>query len=149
MTLTPDELDRLKHLSEAPDAPAVSAPLVAPAGPSRKTIAFIVGLLGILAAFLHTQLGISLQAGEAMAGLAPVLAFIFSEAKNDLQKIKSGLIQSRKYSDPAFLAALAGSVLPYINSALGLHLPAETILAVLAAVIGGVAVKRNADLKKA
>lgn len=96
---------------------------------SRKTITVIAAVVGAIITFFQSQFGLSIS-GTAVAGsLAAVLAYVFFEGKMDLRRVQSGLVQGRKWVDPAFWVALVSALLPVINTQLELKLPVETITA--------------------
>lgn len=96
---------------------------------SRKTITVVAAVVGAIITFFQSQFGLSIS-GTAVAGsLAAVLAYVFFEGKMDLRRLQSGLVQGRKWADPAFWVALISAILPVLNTQLGLGLPTETITA--------------------
>lgn len=112
----------------------------------RKTLMFIVALLGAVLAFLQAEAGLVINASAVAAAAVAVVVYLFGEAKNDLARIKQKIFQEHKWKDPAFWISLVAAILPVLNSSLGLEIPVETIIGILTALVGLIFANRNRKL---
>ena len=99
---------------------------------SRKTLMFVLGLLGALLAFLKSQFGLAIDSTAVIGGLTVISLYIFSEAKLDIQRVGQ---QAAKFKDPKFWVAFIVTILTALNENLGLNLPIEAIQAVLGLIL--------------
>ena len=91
---------------------------------SRKTLMFILGLLGAFLTFFGTQFGLAIDSTAMIGGLTVISLYIFSEAKLDIQRVGQ---QAAKFRDPKFWLAFVVAILTELNASLGLNLPIEVI----------------------
>ena len=117
----------------------------------RKIIMLIIGVLGVVLAYFRDQFGLSgLNLEVMLVALVPIIAYIFGEARSDMERIKKSLAeQSGKWIDPKFLIGLAAALLVWANQALGLNLPVEIIVTALTFILGLIFRKELSALKKA
>jgi len=102
---------------------------------SRKTILFIIAIIGAIIGFFGDQFGVALSGTAVAGGLTAIVVYLFGEMKNDIARVKNGIIQEKKWKDPAFWTALVASLLPVINTNLNLNLPVDTIVATLSGIL--------------
>lgn len=101
---------------------------------SRKTILVIGGVLGAVLAVFQSTFGLTLNGKAAAAGLVAVLVYVFFEGKADRDRMKA---QAAKWKDSKFWLSIVGAAVAALGTAgVSLPLPAETITAILAAIVG-------------
>lgn len=110
---------------------------------SRKTIAFVVAILGaILAVFQGLFEGLSLDPAALAAGIGAVLTYIFFEAKLDLSALKK---QPGKWKDPKFWVTAISVTLAAVEAQFGIGIPVESIvsgLTILVSILFGMKFKK-------
>jgi len=99
---------------------------------SRKTLMFVLGLLGAFLTFLQSQFGLAIDTTAVIGGLTIVGLYIFAEAKLDIQRVGQ---QVAKFKDPKFWLAFVIAILTYLNTSLGWDLPIEVIQTFLGLVL--------------
>jgi cobalamin synthase len=107
----------------------------------------VLGFILALVTFLQEHVGISVAAGGAVSALAIIATYLFGEFKSDIQRVRGGLFQDKKWKDPAFWGALVAAILPVVSENLGIQLPIELITGVVAVILGLVFKKRVNDAK--
>jgi len=117
----------------------------------RKIIMLIIGFLGVVLAYFRDQFGLSgLQLEAVLVALVPIVAYLFGEARNDMERIKKNLAeQSKKWVDPKFIIGLVAALVVWVNQAFGLNLPVEIIVTVLTFILGLIFRRDYSALKKA
>lgn len=102
----------------------------------RKIIMLVVGGIAAVVGFVLPALGITDSNLPGVVGsLGIILSYVFFEAKADIARIKDGMQQLGKWTDPAFWVGLIGAILAYLSGELGLNLPLELISGLLVVVI--------------
>lgn len=110
---------------------------------SRKTIGFIVAIIGAILIAFQKQFGLSLDPTAVAAGIGAVLTYIFFEAKLDLKALAK---QPGKWKDPKFWMTIISTVLAGIEANFQLGIPVEAIitsLTGLVAILFGVQFKKS------
>jgi len=101
---------------------------------SRKTLLTILAVLGAILGVFGTTFGLTLNATALVAGIGAVLVYVFFEAKADCARIKA---QVARFKDAKFWLTVISAVLAALQSSgITLPIPAETIIAVLTAIVG-------------
>ncbi len=113
---------------------------------SRKTVLFIVAIIGAILTWMTGVFGLSISAGAVVAGMMAVVVYIFGEMKNDISRIRKKIYQDGKWRDPAFWTSLVAALLPVINSYFKLNIPVETIVSILTVVLAIIFGKRQISL---
>lgn len=99
---------------------------------SRKTLLTVLGIITVIVTFLQEQFGLSAGLVAAAGGVGLALLYVLFEAKLDFKKVSD---QATKWRDPKFWIAFVGVLVPALNTQLGLNLPTEAIVAVLAVIM--------------
>lgn len=99
---------------------------------SRKTLLAVLGILTAILAFFKEQFGLGMDVTAVLASLTAAVLYILFQAKLDLKKLGA---QPGRWKDPKFWLAMAAVILAALNKELGLNLPAEAIIAVLAVIM--------------
>lgn len=113
----------------------------------RKTILGIFAIFSAIVVFLKDQIGVSIEATTIAATMAVIATYFVGEYKNDIERFKKKIIQSKKWNDPTFWTALLASVLPIVNEKFGLKIPIETVTSVVVLVMGTIFAKRHKEIK--
>lgn len=100
---------------------------------SRKTIAWVVTILGTLLTIFQEQFGLHIDPLAVAAGIGAVLTYIFFEAKLDLKALAA---QPAKWKDPKFWITFISALLAAVEASFHLGIPVETIIAVLTTLVG-------------
>jgi len=101
---------------------------------SRKTIGFVVAIVGAILLAFQEQFGLSFNPTAVAAGLGAILTYIFFEAKLDLKALKN---QPRKWRDPKFWITIISAILAAIEASFHLGIPVEAIVGLLTAIVAG------------
>ena len=108
----------------------------------RKIILAVVGAFVALFGLFGTTVGLpAVDAYSVIGSLLIIAAYVFTEFKKDWANFKDEIVQTNKWSDPAFWTAFLGSVLLPLLSLFGVTLSeqvisiAATVLAVLAPIL--------------
>lgn len=111
---------------------------------SRKTIMFVLVLLGAVLAFVKTQFGLTVDTIAIIGGLTVISLYIFGEAKLDIQRVGQ---QAAKFKDPKFWVAFIVAILTALSeNGVNLPIPIETIQTILGfilALLFGTAYKKT------
>ena len=99
---------------------------------SRKTIGFVVAIVGAVLLAFQEQFGLSFNPTAVAAGLGAILTYVFLEAKLDLQALAA---QPQKWVDPKFWITIVSALLAAIEANWQLGIPVETINTVLTALV--------------
>jgi len=99
---------------------------------SRKTIGFIVAIVGAVLLAFQKQFGLSFDPVAVAVGLGAILTYIFFEAKLDLSALKA---QPGKWKDPKWWITIISAILAAIEANWQLGIPVETIVTVLTALV--------------
>ena len=102
---------------------------------SRKTVMFIVAIIGAVLTWATGMFGLSISATAVVAAMTAVVVYIFGEMKNDIARIRKSIEQAKKWRDPAFWTSLVAAFLPILNTYLKLHIPVETVVSVLTVIL--------------
>lgn len=113
---------------------------------SRKTIMFVVAIIGALLTWAAGMFGLSISATAVVAGMTAVVVYIFGEMKNDIARIRKSIYQDKKWRDPAFWTSLVAALLPVVNTYFKLNIPVETVVSILTVLLAFVFGKRQFDL---
>ena len=100
---------------------------------SRKTIAFVVALLGSVLTALTTTFGLGINAAAIAIAVGAFLVYIFLEGKLDLKLLKA---QPGKWKDPKFWLAIISGVLVAVEESFGLGIPVEVVVSFVTAIMG-------------
>ena len=100
---------------------------------SRKTIGYVIAILGAILAVFQKQFGLSIDPTAAAAGIGAVLTYIFFESKLDMKALAA---QPGKWKDPKFWITLISVVLAAIESSFGLGIPVESVVTALTMIVG-------------
>ena len=100
---------------------------------SRKTIGYIVALLGVVLTFFQKQFGLNLDPTAVAAGVGAILTYILFEAKLDLKALTS---QPGKWGDPKFWITFISAALAGVEAQFHLGIPVEAIVSVLTVLVG-------------
>ncbi len=99
---------------------------------SRKTIGFVVAIIGAILMAFQKQFGLNLDPTAVAAGIGAVLTYIFFEAKLDLTALKT---QPEKWVDPKFWITVISAILAAIEVTFQLGIPVEIIVSALTALV--------------
>ena len=100
---------------------------------SRKTIGFVVAIIGAILVAFQEQFGLSFDPTQVAVGIGAVLTYIFFEAKLDLKALTS---QPGKWKDPKFWVTILSVLLTAIEHTFQLGIPVTEIVAVLTMIVG-------------
>jgi len=100
---------------------------------SRKTIGFIVAIVGGILALFQQTFGITLDPLAIAAGLGAILTYIFFEAKLDLAALAA---QPGKWKDPKFWITAVSVILAAIEATFAVGIPVEVIVSILTVLVG-------------
>lgn len=100
---------------------------------SRKTIGFVVAILGAILVAFQEQFGLSFDPVAVSVGIGAVLTYIFFEAKLDLKALAS---QPGKWKDPKFLVTILSVLLTAVESTFQVGIPVAEIVSVLTIFMG-------------
>ncbi len=95
---------------------------------SRKTIIAVLGFLTAILVFLKAQFGLDVEVTGFVAAIGVVVTYLLFQAKMDIRKIGR---QFDKFKSKKFYLALASTLVPAINTALGLNIPVEIVVGVM------------------
>ena len=112
----------------------------------RKTIFFIIAIVVALLGFFGDQAGLSLDAAAIGASMVALATYIFGEAKNDMERVKTKIFADKKWRDPAFWTSLIAALLPVLNTQLKIDFPVETISMVATLIVGWIFKNRQKEL---
>jgi xanthosine utilization system XapX-like protein len=108
----------------------------------RKVILSVTGAFVALFGLFGVQVGLpAVDAYSVIGSLLIIAAYVFTEFKKDWANFKADVVQTNKWSDPAFWTAFLGSVLLPLLSLFGVALTEQivsivaTILAVIVPII--------------
>jgi hypothetical protein len=108
----------------------------------RKIIMAVTGAVVALFGLFGVQMGLpAIDAYSVVGALLIIAAYVFTEFKKDWADFAADVVQTNKWSDPAFWTAFIGSVALPLLSLFGVALTeqvisiAATILAVVAPII--------------
>jgi len=113
---------------------------------SRKTVMFIVAIVGALLTWATGIFGLSISATAVVGGMTAVVVYIFGEMKNDIARVKKKIYQGEKWRDPAFWTSLVAAFLPVVNTYLKLNIPVETVVSILTVILAFIFGKRQISL---
>ena len=99
---------------------------------SRKTIGFIVAIVGAILVAFQEQFGLSLNPAQVAVGIGAILTYIFFEAKLDLKALAS---QPGKWKDPKFWLTVLSALLMAIEQTFQLGIPVTEVVAVLTMIV--------------
>jgi cobalamin synthase len=114
----------------------------------RKILLVIVAVITAVLSLLQKEIGISIDASAVGVALTAVVVYLFGEAKNDIERVKTEIWQNKKWRDPAFWTSLGAVLIPVLNSKLKMNIPVEIISGALATVAGILFAKRQKELTK-
>ena len=114
----------------------------------RKILLVIVAIITAILSFLQAEIGISIDASAVGAALVAAVVYLFGEAKNDIERVKTQVWQNKKWKDPAFWVSFTSVILPVLNSQLKIDIPVEIVSGALTTVAGILFAKRQKELKK-
>ena len=100
---------------------------------SRKTIGFIVAILGAILDAFQEQFGLNFNPAQVAAGIGAVLTYIFFEAKLDLRALTT---QPEKWKDPKFWLTVLSALLAAVEQTFQLGIPVTEVIAILTMVVG-------------
>lgn len=100
---------------------------------SRKTVGFIVAIIGAILVAFQQQFGLSLDPTVLVAGIGAILAYVFFEAKLDLKAIAA---QPGKWRDPKFWLTVLSALLATIEQTFQLGIPVAEIVSGLTILVG-------------
>lgn len=112
----------------------------------RKKILIITAVAGALLTFMQAEFGLSIDPFAVTAGMTAVIVYLFGEGRNDLARIKRGIVQEGRFKDPNFWIAFISAVLPVVNTELKLDLPVELIVTAASGIIAFIFAKRNKEI---
>lgn len=95
---------------------------------SRKTIIAVLGFLTTVLVFLKAQFGLDIEVTGFVAAIGVVVTYLLFQAKMDIKKIGR---QFAKFKSKKFWLALASTLVPAINTVLGLNIPVEIVVGVM------------------
>lgn len=99
---------------------------------SRKTIGFVVAIIGAILLAFQEQFGLSFNPTAVAAGIGAVLTYIFFEAKLDLSALKN---QPGKWEDPKWIVTIISAILAAIEANFQLGIPVEAVIGILTAIV--------------
>jgi len=99
---------------------------------SRKTIGFIVAILGSILALIQKQFELSLDPVAIAAGVGAIFTYVFFEGKLDLAALTK---QPGKWKDPKFWLTVISVVLAAIEANFQLGIPVEAIVSGLTTLV--------------
>lgn len=99
---------------------------------SRKTIGFIVAIVGAVLLAFQKQFGLGFDPTAVAAGLGAILTYVFFEAKLDLRALAA---QPGKWKDPKFWITVVSALLAAIEANFQLGIPVEAIIGILTAIV--------------
>jgi len=99
---------------------------------SRKTIGFVVAIVGAVLLAFQQQFGLSFDPTAVAVGLGAILTYIFFEAKLDLKALAS---QPGKWKDPKWWITIVSAILAAIEANWQIGIPVETIITILTALV--------------
>ena len=99
---------------------------------SRKTIGFVVAIIGSILLAVQEQFGLSFNPIAIAVGVGAILTYIFFEAKLDLSALKN---QPDKWKDWKWLITVVSAILAAIEANFQLGIPVEAIVGILTAIV--------------
>ena len=100
---------------------------------SRKTIGFVVTIVGAILTVFQKQFGLVIDPISIAAGIGAVLTYIFFEAKLDLKALTS---QPDKWRDPKFWITVLSAFLLAVEQTFNLGIPVTEIITGLTLLVG-------------
>ena len=100
---------------------------------TRKTIGFIVAIIGAILVAFQEQFGLNLNPAQVAAAIGAILTYIFFEAKLDLAALKA---QPDKWKDPKFWLTVVSAVLAAVEQTFQLGIPVAEIIAIITVLVG-------------
>jgi len=100
---------------------------------SRKTIGFIVAIVGAILVAFQEQFGLSLNPAQVAAGIGAILTYVFFEAKLDLKALTS---QPDRWKDPKFWLTVLSALLAVVEQTFQFGIPVTEVVAVLTLIVG-------------
>lgn len=100
---------------------------------SRKTIGFVVAILGAILVAFQEQFGLSFDPVAVSVGIGAILTYIFFEAKLDLKALAS---QPGKWKDPKFWLTVLSVILAAVEQTFQLGIPVAEIIAIITVLVG-------------
>lgn len=113
----------------------------------RKILLLVVAIITAALSFLQKETGISIDASAVGAALVAAVVYLFGEAKNDIERVKTKIFQNKKWKDPAFWISFISVLLPVLNTQLKFNIPVEIVSGALTTVAGILFAKRQKELK--
>lgn len=99
---------------------------------SRKTIFTVLAVLGAVGAVISTEIGLTVNLGAVIAGIAGIVVYVFGEAKADI----AALGQTAKWRDPKFWITVITAAIAALAQEVTLPIDPTIIIAVLTAIVG-------------
>lgn len=99
---------------------------------SRKTIGFVVAIIGAILLAIQEQFGLNFNPTAIAVGIGAVLTYIFFEAKLDLNALKA---QPEKWKDWKWLITIVSAILVAVEATFQLGIPVEIIVSALTALV--------------
>ncbi len=98
----------------------------------RKTLMSVIGFIGAILLFLKEQFGLAIDASGFATALGVILAYVFFEAKRDIETVYQ---QASRLRDPKFWLSFIAVALTALNESFGLSLPVDAINVVLGIIV--------------
>lgn len=116
----------------------------------KQVVMMLVGILVALTGFMKKKFGLEIDPAVVFTGLAPALAYLVGQLKNDLQRLKNGWVKEEKWKDPKFWTALVSSFLPVVADTFGIEMSldiAAGVAGVITTALGSLFWKKQKTLK--